>query len=390
MGLKSWAIIFAFGFIPALAFSPEEAQGVGPAGEGALVESVRLAEAIRGFGELGLAGELAASYREGLSAELTLRLNLDPAVKTRAELEALTARARLGAVRRKAIRQALLAHAELWQAEANLEAAQAQVRLRQLELKAARARRAGPLELEARSLALEEAGLALEAAESSHRSAEARVRMLGFSPPAEPRVLRFALPPATPDRTEALRLKLQALEAQAAYRRLAWLQAGLFYQGALSYRLSAETAGPSLALTLGPEDPLRPAGTLEFSLSARIQLDPAAWMQARKRTLDLRAEEADRRLQEQTTALRTGELRENAERAWRRLQLAEKKAALARKQAALAQKRLRRGLLSPLEAERVRLSYLDAKTARADAWRRYLEAVAAYLEAVNGSWEVAR
>ena len=386
---RVWALVL-FGLVPALAFGPEEALKARPAGEAAWAERIRLVEAARDFRELGLAGELAASYEERLTAELTFRLNLDPAARTEAELRALAARAELRARRREAIRKALLAHAALWRAEAEEKAARARLKLQTLMLQAAEARRAGALELEAEALALEEAELALKVAVAARERAQARVRALGFSPPAEPRVLRFSLPSPAPSQERALRRRLKQQNAEAAYRRLALLQADLSYDAGLSYRLTAESAGPSLAFTVGPENPLLPPGTLSFSLAARIQIDPAAWLAARGEARALAAEEAEAAREEREKDLKLKALKDQAEAAWERLLLTGRRAEIRAQQAALAEQRYRLGLISEIEAARAELSRLEAETARAEAWRGYLEAMAAYLEAADAAWEVAR
>lgn len=382
-----------FGTLTALlllarAFGPEEALTARPAGEAALEGALELTAAARDLRELGLGGGLGLRYDGELAAELALRLDLDPARRVRAELALAAARARLRGAEREAVRRALLAHAELWQRQSEQSLAEARLLVRELELEAARTRGASPLELAERELALEEAGLALAAAQAALERAEARARLLGFSPPAEPRVLRFALPPPRSPVRERLEVRLKELEAQAAWRRLATLRAELARGGTPGYRLAAESAGPSLTLAVGPEDPLLAPGEVRFSLAAELSLDPALWLEARAGELEAAALARAQAEGERTRPLALAELRQGAELAWKALRLSQRRAELGGQRAELSERRAAAGLLSPLEAERARLAALEAERAVAEAWRRYLEAVARYLEAADALWEV--
>ena len=380
--LLPWTALLA---LPALAFGPRDALAYRPPELEALATRAALARAGADYAELGLAGTAEINVQEDLAASLGIRLDLGDASRLRAKRTALEASARLRQAARDGVFRALKAHAGLWQAEARLKAARARRKAARLRLEAARLR-GGPLAFEEAKGALEEAELDLRLALLERESAAQEAKALGLSGPAEPETLRFFLPAPRPNPLLQLEVEAQRARARAAERGLFALGLALSYQGELGYRIEAETQTPSLALTLGPKNPLEPPGAWKAELSARLSLDPVAWSEAESAHLAAREAEIAARRKGGERKRRLSALKTRAHLMERRLDLAKQALDLAKKKLEAARLREERGLLSALELEDQRAARFLAEARLAEAWGAYIEAVKAYLDLADGMW----
>ena len=379
--LVPW-VLFA---LPALAFGPRQALTYRPPELKLLAARAGLAAARADYARLGLSGTAGATVQDELAATLGLRLDLSENARLAAESDRQKAEARLRQTLRDGVYRALKAHAGLWQALAAAKAARARLRAARLRLEAAE-KRGGPLARATAKNGLEDAELGLELAELDLKAAAQEAKALGLEGPAEPGTLRFVLPAPRPDPSQALAVRTAKARAGAAERGLFTLRLALAYQGDLGYRLEAESQTPSLALTLGPKNPLAPPGTWKAELSARLALDPVAWNRAKDAELAAReaALAAQKQRSEREARLKT--LRSRALLLEKRLALAKKALALAEKRLEAARLRHERGLVSALDLANEAAARYEAEAHLAQAWGAYLDAVKAYLDLANGEW----
>ncbi len=381
------SVLVALGLLalPALAFGPREALTYRPPELGVLAARSQLASARADYAQLGLSGTAGATVQDDLTATLRLRLDLSETARLAAESDRKKAEARLRQALRDGVYRALKAHAGLWRAQAAAKAARAQLSAARLRLEPAE-KRGGLLAKEAAKNGLEDAELARKLAELDLKAAALEARALDLKGPAEPGTLRFILPAPRPDPGKELQVQLAKAQAAAAKRGLFTLRLALAYQGELGYRLEAETKTPSLALTLGPKNPLAPPGTWKAELSAQLALDPAAWNRAEDAALAAReaALAAARQGSEREMRLKT--LRSRALLLEKRLDLAKKALDLATKKLAAARLRHERGLVSALDLAREATNRDEAEASLAQAWGAYLDAVKAYLDLADGEW----
>jgi len=233
----------------------------------------------------------------------------------------------------------------------------------------------------------EDARVGLVLAQAELAAVQEEAHEAGLSGPAEPRVLRFALPKPRPDVLGALKLDRQRAAAAKAARGLVALSAQARYLGATGYAFEVASAGPNLTFSL--QHPAAPATQeWKFSVAARIALDPAAWTGARRAQLTAERMALERSAQERERERRLVLMEKRATAAWKRLELARKRAGLSRARAEQLDARRAEGLVSPLDAVTAKLAALRARAQTADAWRAYVDTVKAYLDLADGEWRV--
>lgn len=372
----------------ALAFGPEDALKVRPPEYETTETRLELARFQDETALWGIATWVQADKLQDWRYRAGVELNLDPVRRAQARLN-LAKSERFARKRvRDAIYRALDLHARMWQAQADVEAARIALEIAKLRLEALRYHGAGTLELEDARLAVEDAEIALLGAENRLQAARAEADMLGLRGDAEPRVLRFVLPPAREDAVPRLEAAFQAAQRDRAWRGLVALRAAAVYtgEGEFEYRFDLWTSEPRFGVSIAPKFPFAQPGDWRFSLSARIQLDPNQWAQARQADLALaeRRKAAAQRAAERRLDLAFW--RRQAVLAEERLKLAEKRLELAKRREAQALKRLELGLIAPLDKERAVWQRLQAESGLAAAWAAYLRAVQGYLDVADGEW----
>ncbi len=372
----------------ARAFGPEDALAVEPSAYDWTLARMELASFQESTALWGVSGWIQADRNDDWRYRGGIGLNLDPVRRAQARLNLERTEAQARRLRRAAVYDALELHARMWQAQADLEAARLTVAIAQLNLEATQLHGAGALELEDARLALEEARLGLAAAENRLEAARAEAELLGLSGPAEPRVLRFALPEPRRDRTPELEVELQSAQRNRSWRGLFALRAAATYTGSgdFDYRFEVRTAEPRFDVSFGPKFPFSQAGEWWFSLSARFSLDPTIWAQTRQTELAVLERRTSAQQNEARRALDLDFWRRQAGLAEERLALASKRLELAQKRERQAERRLELGLVSPLAKEQATLARWQAESRLASAWSAYLRAVHGYLEAADQDW----
>ena len=371
----------------ALAFGPEAALEQKPVGYSAAVLDAVLSGWEEAFARTGIGGSARVGYGEDWNYGLSLQLSFDSEPRLRATLAALEARRGLRAQVRQAVHDALTLHARAWRARVDLEIAELAVQEAELRLEAARSQGRGPLDLDELTYRAEDARVGLVLAQAELAAVQEEAHEAGLSGPAEPRVLRFALPKPRPDVLGALKLDRQRAAAAKAARGLVALSAQARYLGATGYAFEVASAGPNLTFSL--QHPAAPATQeWKFSVAARIALDPAAWTGARRAQLTAERMALERSAQERERERRLVLMEKRAAAAWKRLELARKRAGLSGARAEQLDARLAEGLVSRLDAVAAKLDALRARAQTADAWRAYVDAVKAYLDLADGEWRV--
>lgn len=386
--------------LPALAFGPQDALAYQSPELASARKALEAARLQAGSTALGLGANLGYeragednSYKVGLGWQwnFTARLEAEQAV-VRAQRE-------LRRVAREGQKNALLAHAAVWQAQVRLEAAggrleAARERLAEAERKLALGA-LSPLQREDAALALKQAELNLRQAQNALRSAQADALRYGLRGSAEPRTLRFALPAATPEQTVAYREALAALELSRARMEEGWrrlwpeVSLGASYNGKdalFQSGLSWSASGPGASLALGTPQSVLP-GTPEgwkFTLGLKLELLPQAWaaVVAGEADLEGAALRLERTREEMT--LRLEQAREEVAIVLEGLELAQQRLALAQRLAVNAEAKLRAGIATALERLEAQASRAEAEAAVAQSWQSYVLAVAAYLELLDG------
>ncbi|WP_457630898.1 TolC family protein [Oceanithermus sp.] len=370
------------------AFGPEDVLAVEPSAYGWTLARMELASFQESTALWGVSGWIQADRNDDWRYRGGIGLNLDPVRRAQARLNLARTETQTRRLRRAAVYDALTLHARMWQAQADLEAARLAVAIAQLNLEATQLHGAGALELEDARLALEEARLGLAAAENRLEATRAEAELLGLSGPAEPRVLRFALPEPRRDRTPELEAELQSARRDRSWRGLFALRAAATYTGSgdFDYRFEVRTAEPRFDVSFGPKFPFSQAGEWRFSLSARFSLDPTIWAQTRQTELAALERRTSAQQDEARRALDLVFWRRQASLAEERLALASQRLELAQKRERQAERRLELGLVSPLAKEQAALARWQAESRLASAWSAYLRAVHGYLEAADQDW----
>ncbi len=370
------------------AFGPEDALSVRPAGFEEVRTRLELARFQESTALWGASTWVQLDRVRDWKYRAGVELGIDPVRQAQARLNRAQSQRYLRKRARDAVYRALDLHARTWQAQVDLEAARIALRIAKLHLEALKYHGAGTLELEDARLAVDDAEIALLAAENRLRAARAEAAFLGLAGEAEPRVLRFALPPPREDRVAELESAFQAAQRDRSWRGLFSLRAAAVYTGSgdFEYRFEVWTSEPRLGLSMAPKFPFSRPGDWRFTLSARIRLDPASWAQVRQADLALAEQRAVAARRSAERRLDLEYWRRQAELAEERLKLAEERFALAKKRAVRAQQRLQLGLIAPLDKERAFWDRLRAESRLAAAWAAYLKAVQGYLEAADGEW----
>lgn len=403
LGMPVWA----FGPQEALAYlSPE----LGPAQ--ALLQAARQrAEAVN----LGLTTSLSAtradgnnSYSVGVSWQWGFTGRLEAALAVgRAERQ-------LRQLRRDGQRNALLAHASVWQAQSRLTASAKRVEASQARLLATRQRlelgAVSVLQHQEAALAAQQAELLWRQAQASLNAARAEAARFDLRGSAQAQTARFALPEAVVERSPAYQEALAGLQLaqarldEAGRTLLPELNLAAVYTGAdaqLQSAVSWTGRGPGASLSLGstPSEgrtvPLNPVTGLRpgqnewrLSLGARLvfPFEALPGLRQLEAERDLAAVRLERIKEE--LRLRLGAARAEAEHALEGLELAQERLQLATRQQAIVQARLEAGSASLVEALEAQASLSEAEAGVAQAWHGYITATARFLELSDGEWSL--
>ena len=313
---------------------------------------------------------------------------------------------------RDGCRQALLAHAGLWEEQATARAAElrfsvAQIKRTEVERKQA----LGALAAVDVDLAkLDEEDAALVVAQGRHGVAAAvlEAKRLGFAGDATSDTLHFRLPPADAATAPTYRASFWALkQAEARLTQAHWdLLPALSLNGQFMNKdryltSTLSTHGPGLDVsgqTLATGATFNPAtsGTYistfdkwQFVLSANVPLSLGAWTGARVSGQDARLAKVQLAQTKAQLAVQLPQALGDVETAEEGLRLARQRATLTAKRLEAVKTRVTSGAASQVDLLQMQANAADADAATARAWKSYVAAVGAYLELTDGNWEEA-
>ncbi|MEI7834160.1 MAG: TolC family protein [bacterium] len=390
--------VFAFGPADALLYQAPELR---PAGA-----MLSAAEAQLRAARLGASGTYSTSYSDStFNHSLSLSYREDQVNLLSAHKSNEDAQRQLISLQRDGIKQALLAHASLWDAQAKGRAAKLHAQIAgQNAVEAERKRKIGEAaeyDVELARVDAEDAALAERTAAEAEISAKAEAARLGLTGAADPVVLTFMLSPAKVDDADAIynsnwdfRLA-DASAAQARRDNRIYFGADASYTG--KYQLSAgvSTKGPSVTASTGYPSLYDPTllffgSGWRFTLSATVPLDPGATAAARVKSAD--AEVARVKLEQQRSqqAIKLPDALKAAQDAARSMDLARQRLALAERKLKAVQARAKSGTVSPQAELEAAEALATAEATLAQRWQTYITDSATYLESINAPWEVTR
>lgn len=398
---------------PVLAFGPREALGYRSPELGPARAALEAAHQRAGAVNLGLSSQFSAQRSDGSNTynaalgwqwDFSKRLEVLQAIN-RAERE-------VRRVEREGIKNALLAHAASWNAQARLNGSE-----RRLE--AARARLAeaerklvlgaiSATQREEVALALRQAELGTRQAQVALGNAQAEAARYGLSGAAEASLVSFAAPEVAPEKTPTyqearLALELAQSRLDQAYRTL-WPEVNFsagYYGNDAQFQAGASWSGvgPGANVSVGsplpwPTNPFTgepiqvDQNTWKLTLGAKITLAPEAFaalsgLQAERDGAGLRL---SRTLDE--VKLRLSQSRSEVGGALESLSLAQARLDLSKKQLSISEAKAKAGSASEIEVLEAQAATLESEAALAQAWQTYVTAVAAYLDLSDGVWAV--
>lgn len=364
---------------------------------------------------LGLGANLSAersgawdSFANNFSA--SLQWQSDSLKRLQANQTVERAQREMGRVQRDGVKQALLAHANLWSAQNRMRAAEmrlqaARGRTAEVERKAALGA-VSALQTEEAQLSLKQAELGVRQAQSGLNAARAEARRYGFAGDAEAQTLKFAALNIAVEQTPAF------LEAQSTLTlsdaRLGDARSKVFPK----LSLGAGYVGRDAAFTTGLSNQglsFNPTASLGVDTSQRLTPQLIAtgakeeWRFSVKAEIPLSLEivsglqslEAERlgaavRLSKtlEDLKIRLEQLKGEVVSAGENLELSQLRRDLAARQSKVAQARAQAGSASALDVLEAQANEADVESQVATAWQGYVNAVAAYLELTGGEWRI--
>jgi outer membrane protein TolC len=314
--------------------------------------------------------------------------------------------------RRDGCRQALLAHASLWDAQATSRAAA--LRLSAAALKCTETERRFALgavaAVDVETAKLDEEDAALAVAQAGHALAAAllEAKRLALLGDADPITLTFRLPDAAADAAPAYRASLWAVKtAEARHAQARWdllpavslngqyMSKDRYVTSTLSTRgPGVDIAGQTLATgaTFNPGAQgsyLSSFDKWQFVLRADLPLSLGAWSGARVAAQDARLAKVQLAQTKAQLAVQIPQARGDVASAQEGLRLAKQRAALAAKRLEAMKARVLAGSAGQTDLLLMQAAAGDAESTVARGWKTYVAAVAAYLELVDGNWEEA-
>ncbi len=395
-----------FCLAPALAFGPAdamryEAPELRPAGA-----QLSAAEAQLRAARLGASGTYSTSYSDStFNHSLSLMYREDAVNLLTAHKSNEDAQRQLISLQRDGVKQALLAHAALWDAQAKGRAAKLRAQIAQQNaVEAERKRKIGEAadyDVDLAKVDAEDAALAERTAAEAEVSAQSEAARLELTGAADPVVLTFMLSPAKVEDTDVIynsdwdyRLA-NASAAQARRDNRIYFGADASYTG--TYQLSAgvSTKGPSVTVSTGYPSLYDPTllfygAGWRFTLSATVPLDPGAAAAARVKSADAEVTRVKLEQQRAQQAIKLPDTLKAANDAARSMDLARQRLALAERRLKAVQARNKSGAVSPQAELEAAEALATAEATLAQRWQSYVTDSATYLESINAPWEVTR
>lgn len=413
--MKRWMVVLGVLALPVWAFGPLEALAYQSPELGPAQAALEGARQRAGAANLGLSSNLSVgrsddtnNYSLGVNWQWNFTGRIDAALAVgRAERQARQ-------VRRDGQKNALLAHANLWQAQSRVASSAKRLEVARVRLSATQQRVAlgavSAVQREEVALAVRQAELTQRQAQSSLIGARAEAARYGLSGDALPQTVRFALPEVGAERSPAYQEALAAQQLaqarldEAVRTLLPEVSVGAGYIGSdaqIQTGASWTGRGPGASVSLGsipsevsalPVNPvtgLRP-GQNEWKLSvgARVvfPLEAIASLRQLEAERDLATVRLQRTLEE--LALRIASARAEAALALEGVSIAQARLELAKRQETMMQARIQAGSVSSIEFLEAQAGLFEAETGVAQAWQGYIVASAAYLDLTDGEWSV--
>lgn len=413
--MKRWMVVLGVLALPVWAFGPLEALAYQSPELGPAQAALEGARQRAGAANLGLSSNLSVgrsdhtnNYSLGVNWQWNFTGRIDAALAVgRAERQARQ-------VQRDGQKNALLAHANLWQAQSRVASSVKRLEVARARLSATQQRVAlgavSAVQREEVALAVRQAELTQRQAQSSLIGARAEAARYGLSGDALPQTVRFALPEVGAERSPAYQEALAAQQLaqarldEAVRTLLPEVSVGAGYVGSdaqIQTGASWTGRGPGASVSLGsipsevsalPVNPvtgLRP-GQNEWKLSvgARVvfPLEAIAGLRQLEAERDLATVRLQRTLEE--LALRIASARAEAALALEGVSIAQARLELAKRQETLMQARIQAGSVSSIEFLEAQAGLFEAEAGVAQAWQGYIVASAAYLDLTDGEWSV--
>ena len=358
-----------------------------------------------------VSGTIDGNRREGENAyEMALHWSRSRVEVAEAAHAVDTAQHALTQLSRDATRQALLAHAGLWESQAGARATA--LRLETAKLRVAETKRrleAGAVpQLEAETATLDhaEAVLAERRAQGHLKTARLEAGRFALAGEAEPVLPRFAVKEIAAEELAANReakwtvlLAKQRLEqarqdvAPAVGLEATYLTRNMLWQSNVTSRgpgIDITTQYPSTNLILDPQFQnglLALSNGWQFMLKADLPLNPSAYVARRAAAAEWRAAQARQDEIRRTQAVQLAQARAEVEATADALLLAEARAALDVRRVSHALEREKIGTISRLDVLDEQAKQAEDEAKHAVSWKEYLNAVGAYLELIDGTWE---
>lgn len=327
----------------------------------------------------------------------------NPEEVAEAEVAVLELEQRLRAVQRETTRDALVAYAALWTAQATSRAAGAAYEAARMANADANAQlEAGlisALDADVLDLTCTEARMAYEEAQTSLATARTAATTFGMHGDAAAQPLMFTLPAFSPDRTpEIIGLLGKGVLAQGVYRKNRQLNRpqmllGFDFIGETEISANYSTLGPAIDMKIGypslydPNQIFLNAGW-NINLRFLFPYDPIALAKKRAARALMDAVEQDTIRARQTAVIKEADARQRVTAAAARIALVQERYTLVERRYQSRSAQYSIGAISPLDWQRECANLKQAEVDMATAWQRYVLAMAQYLDIVNGTWEV--
>ena len=360
---------------------------------------------------LGISSTVSADqYQQGKEYQLDLTWNRSIVAVTQGKQAEEAAQRELTRLARESGRQALCAHAGLWEAQMQMKTADFRAQAAQLRCdESARKAELGvvsALDLESARLDLADATLAQRQAKLQLSSAVDEAQRFGLLGDADTKTVHFKVPAAPVDGLPDYRdARWETLVDNAKLTQDRRDNAPAFAVNALyqhlesSVEVDASTRGPNATVT-GYYQPLNlilpyqyvqflPSSGWQFIFKLEIPLNPIGRADIRLAHAELDAAKVRLTEIQKDLPIQLVQKRTEVDAATERLDIARERSELDVRRVASVLAQAKAGAASPLAVLEAQSTQSDNSVAYARAWKSYVTAVADYLAFVGRTWEVA-
>ena len=363
-----------------------------------LRESARMAR-------LGTTGTLSSTLQEASKESYSLTANYARNPVTIAEHDRAVSdtERNFQSLSRGDIVAALQAHAALWQAQATLAAAEERASLYALLLKESERKQAlgaiSAMDYELARIDADDAALSVRKARQTLTVAQADAARLALAGDAESTTLTFALPAADVERAPSFQTALwdrktaRARQIKARQDLTPALVPGALHTGNVQIDASISSRDLSTSAQIGYPTLNDPFYLLyqqgwTFTLRLDVPIDPLGWSTAREARADVRMADAEMATRREELVVQIPKARDAVNAANAQLALARDRQKLQQRKLEIMKIKAAAGSASATDLLNAQAACHDAETQVAVAWSGYIQATAAYLDLVDGTWEI--